>query len=235
MFSCPINPIKKQHTQINNDVLEYASFVNYHLALLKMYDGSTDSKWFKKLIYKIVYWIMSRNKKYHLLQNKYAEMTKKTDDFCKELYQLEVSGCTEYDACSTAMGNVLYAIMDHYLQMHPVENSGAILSFARHLGMWTYLIDAYDDFDDDQKRERFNPLNAFTAGADAENSCEIGLRSGEMMLGMMTANLFALQKEINFYHHEEIIENIISYGTRSSVQKIKTRREKARNAYNCRK
>ena len=101
--------------------------------------------------------------------------------------------------------------------------------------MWTYLIDAYDDFDDDQKRERFNPLNAFTVGADAENSCEIGLRSGEMMLGMMTANLFALQKEINFYHHEEIIENIISYGTRSSVQKIKTRREKARNAYNCRK
>ena len=63
MFRCPINPIKKQHTQINNDVLEYASFVNYHLALLKMYDGSTDSKWFKKLIYKIVYWIMSNVQK----------------------------------------------------------------------------------------------------------------------------------------------------------------------------
>lgn len=234
-FRCPINPAKKQQAYINRDALEYASFVNYHLALLKVYDGCTDSKWLKKLIFKFIFWIMSRNKKYALLRSKFAEMAQNTDNSCKELYRLEAAGCNDYDLCSAAMGNVLYEIMNFYLQEHPVENIGSILSFAKHLGMWTYLIDAYDDFEDDQKSGSFNPLNAFAVRSGSEASSQLCLRSGEIMLGMMTANLSALHKSIIFYRHNEIIENIVSYGTRSAVQTIKKKRVKKKNDCNCKK
>lgn len=237
-FRCPINPAQKQHAHINRDALEYASFVNFHLALLKVYDGCTDSKWLKKLIFKFIFWVMSRNRKYALLRSKYAEIAQKTDDCCKELYRLEAAGCNDYDLCSAAMGDVLYEIMDFYLQGHPVENSGSILSFAEHLGMWTYLIDAYDDFEDDQKSGGFNPLNSFAVASDFEERSQLCLRSGEIMLGMMTVNLSALQKSIAFYRHNEILDNIVSYGTRSAVQTIKNKknkRVKKKNDCNCKK
>lgn len=232
-FRCPLNPAKKQQTCINQDALEYASFVNYHLALLKVYDGCIDAKWLKKLIRKLIFWIMSRNKKYVALKNRFAEMAQKTDDYCKELYQLEEADCKDFDLCSMPMGNVLYEIVGFYLKDHPVDNSGFILSFAKHLGMWTYLIDAYDDFEDDQKSGNFNPLNSFAAANGEDSRSQFCLRSGEMMLGMMASNLSVLQKRITFYRHYEIIENIVSYGTRSVVQTIKKKREKKRNGRNC--
>lgn len=234
-FRCPINPLKKHQVHINRDALEYASFVNYHLVLLKVYDGSTDSKWAKKIIYKFLFWVMSRNRKYAFLRSKYAKITQRTDDSCKELYRLEATGCNDYDSCSVLMGDLLYEIMDFYLQEHPVDNSSPILSFAKHLGMWTYLIDAYDDFEDDQKSGGFNPLNSFAAASDYEEGCQLCLRSGEMMLGMMTVNLSVLQKKIAFYRHDEIIDNIVSYGTRSAVQTIKNRRVQKKGDCDCKK
>lgn len=234
-FRCPINPSKKQQAHINRSALEYASFINYHLALLKVYDGCTDSKWLKKLIFTFIFWAMSRNRKYALLRSKFAEIAQKTDDSCKELYRLEAAGCNDYDLCSAAMGNVLYEIMAFYLQEHPVENSGSILSFAKHLGMWTYLIDAYDDFEDDLKSGSFNPLNSFATTSNHRNDSTICLRSGEVMLGMMTLNLLELQKSIVFYRHNEIIENIVCYGTRSAAQIIKNKGVKKKNDCDCEK
>ena len=234
-FRCPINPAKKHQANINKAALEYASFINYHLALLKVYDGCTDSKRLKKPFFKFIFWVMSKNKKYVLLQSKFEDIAQKTDYSCKELYRLEAEGCNDYDLCSVAMGGVLYEIMAYYLQKHPLENSDSILSFAKHLGMWTYLIDAYDDFEDDQKSGSFNPLNSFRIASNVEDSSQFCLRSGEVMLGLMTANLIILQKNIVLYKHNEIIENIVRYGTRSAMQTIKNKREKRKNDCTCKR
>lgn len=43
-FRCSANPAKKISTETSGDVLEYASFVNYHLAVLKAYEEAY--KWF---------------------------------------------------------------------------------------------------------------------------------------------------------------------------------------------
>lgn len=233
IFQCPLSFWNKKETKISSDALEYASFVNYHLTFLKAYDGCEDSKWLKKAGYKFLFWVMSKNKKYLFLRKKFSGMVKKTDNSCNELYRLEASGCSDYDLCSAAMGNVLYEIMDFYLKEHPAENSEAILLFAKHLGMWTYLIDAYDDFEDDKKAGRFNPLTLFAAASNPEDSSQYCIISGEMMLRMMAANLCSIQRNIAFYRHNEIIENIVSYGTRSAVQRIKNKRMKKKNGAKC--
>ena len=234
-FRCPANPIKKQYAQVNSNVLEYVSFVNYHLALLKVYDGVTDSKFVKGLIYRVVFRIMNNNKKYILLRDKYSEMAKTTDELCKDLYRLEIEVCKDFDMCSATMGNVLYEIINFYLQRHPIKKSEAVLEFSKHLGMWTYLIDAYDDYEYDCKHGKFNPLNSFVSENGMEDNSSIGLQSGEMMLGMMTVNLSELHKNIDFYRYEEIIGNIVNHGTRNAVQTIKNKREKKKNDCGCKK
>lgn len=133
------------------------------------------------------------------------------------------------------MGNVLHEILAFHFRNHPIENEHTLLNFARHLGMWTYLIDAYDDFEDDQKHHRFNPLTHLGMNFCQGNSSYMSLQCGEIMLGMMSINLSALQENITFYRHNEIIENIVNYGTRNAVQTIKKKKEKEKDACNRRK
>ncbi len=225
-FRCPMNPTRKHNVRINKDALEYASFVNYHLVLLKVYDGCVDAKSVKKWIYKITFWVMSKSKKYRRLRFKFEHMAQSTDALCKNLYGLEESNCQDFDLCANAMGNVLYETMNSYLELHPVDNQEIILEFSKHLGMWIYLIDAFDDFEVDNKRGNFNPLNSFVDGFDSENTEKGCIRTGEIMLGMMAENLTEFLEGIHFYRHNAILENVVRYGTRAAVRKIKYRRNK---------
>lgn len=234
-FRCPMNPLRKHKVSINNEALEYASFVNYHLALLKVYDGCVDSKLLKRWIYKITFLIMSQNKKFRRLRSKYEKMAQSTDALCKKLYSLEASNCQDFDLCANLMGDVLYQIMICYLELHPVDNQEVILEFSKHLGMWIYLIDAFDDFEADKKDGNFNPLNSFADGfepKDAEKGC---IRTGEIMLGMMAENLTEFLQGIQFHKDNETIENIVKYGTRAAVRKIKHRRNQKGNECTCSK
>lgn len=232
-FRCPMNPIRKHNVSINKEALVYASFVNYHLALLKVYDGCVDLKLLKKWIYKITFLIMSHNKKYRQLRSRFENMAQSTDALCKKLYSLEESNCQDFDLCANVMGDVLYEIMNCYLELHPVDNQELILEFSRHLGMWIYLIDAFDDFESDNKRGNFNPLNSFTDGLDSKDTEKGCIRTGEIMLGMMTENLTEFLQGMHFHRHNEIIENIVRYGTRAAVRKIKYRRNKKKNECTC--
>lgn len=235
IFRCPMNPIRKQSASINIEALEYASFVNYHLALLKVYDGCADSKLPKKWIYKIIFWTMAHNKRYRQLRFKFEKMAQSTDALCKKLYSMEASNCQDFDLCANVMGDVLFEIMNCYLELHPVDNQKLILEFSKHLGMWIYLIDAFDDFEIDNKKGNFNPLNSFADGFDPEDAEKGCIKTGEIMLGMMAENLTEFLQGIHFHRHGEIIENIVRYGTRAAVKKIKYRRNKKKNECACSK
>ena len=232
-FRCPMNPIRKHTVSINKDALMYASFVNYHLALLKVYDGCVDSHWLKRGIYKITLLFMFRNRKYKRLYSSFENMAHTTDTLCKKLYCLEAANFQDFDFCANIMGDVLYEIMDCYLGLHPIENQKLILEFSKHLGMWIYLIDAFDDFESDNKSGSFNPLNSFADDFDHKEAEEGCLRTGEIMLGMMTDNLTQFLQGIYFHRHNELIENIVRYGTRHAVRKIKYRRNKKKDERTC--
>ncbi len=230
-FRCPLNPLKKQTTKRFSQGLEYASFINYHLALLKIEDGIIDGNWYTKIIYRILYRILSWNRKYQSLKLKYDKVATDVALHCKDLYHLEQKEYTDYDQCSQTMGAALRSVVQYYIELFPIENADAVLAFAEHLGMWIYLIDAYDDYENDKKHGAFNPLDLVTNCPPHDYSTII--RSGEFMLEMMTMNLTTLQGQIRFYRHREIIENVVRFGTRRSVQMIKKKREGKNNDQCC--
>ena len=117
---------------------------------------------------------------------------------------------------------------------HSIELQQPVVASANHLGMWTYLIDAYDDFEKDSKKGSFNPLISFSNDSDTDKANEARLHSGELMLGMMTSNLRVLLKKITLFRYNEIIENIISFGTLTAVQVCKKKKVK-KNDCNCKK
>ena len=234
-FRCPTNPLKKVESRLDKQLLEYASYINYSLVLLKVIDNCRDSK---NILYKLCLVLLSRNKKYLRLQQKYNHIDVKIRGSYDELYQLEKNNCQDFDECSATMGKVLYEIVEYYLSTENIECENA-KEFAKHLGMWIYLIDAYDDFEKDIKKQTFNPLYAFKNGccmdnlnSDFHNSILI---YAEVMLRMMIENMNELLIEINVMKHTEIIDNVIKYATVNEVKRIKQKRtekhKKCKNKY----
>ncbi|MGN1348707.1 MAG: DUF5685 family protein [Acutalibacteraceae bacterium] len=228
-FSCPINPFKKVKSSVIDQLLEYVSYINYLLVLLKLIDNYRDTK---KIIYKFVFNLFSKNKRYQKLQQKYIDIDAKIRLLYDELYKLETNNSQDFDKCSATMGEVLFEIVDYYFKLQNIECEKAKI-FARHLGMYVYLIDAYDDYEKDLKKQTYNPLYALK---DLHNYCtdsNANIRSNtsvliyaEVILRMMIKNMYELLEEIHFLNNIDIIDNIIRYSTIYEIMKIKQKRQK---------
>lgn len=192
------------------------------MILLKINDNIHDSD---KIIYRILYKILSRNKQYMVLEEKYKQLVETLNSLYNELYCAENNTNSNFDVCSKPMGEVLFEIVNTYLKTIESNCKKEILSFATHLGIWVYSIDAYDDLEKDFKNNSFNPLFSFATCQENKKYSEVCINSGQMMLGMMNANLLRILDNISLYRHKEIIFNIIKYGTKRSIQLINSRRK----------
>ncbi len=226
-FRCHANPVKKVSADVNPKALEYASFINYYLALLKVKDNCNDSK---NPFYKTCYSLLKNKRAYKKYEKKYSDLISYVNECYEKLYRLEISGNATFDDCSATMGNALQAIVREYITENKIENTVAE-EFAKHTGMWIYLIDAYDDLEKDEKQGRFNPLKTF----EVKQASPIAAynKNGNLMLGLMCFKLSGLLRECKTEKNSEIMDNIINYGMKKAVWKIKCRKE--RNHKKCKK
>lgn len=221
-FKCPTNPLKRTKSEVNNQLIEYVSFINYSLILLKLADNAKDSK---NITYRLLHRLLGKKKRYLELESKY-NITTKICNLYDELYDLEINNSTDFDACAKTMGLILYEIVNNYFSYNNLSVNQPSLTLAQHLGMWIYLIDAFDDFEDDIKNNSFNPLFSFATDVVTKDGQQKCLKSGELMLGMMSANIYRMIGEITLFHHSEIIQNIAKFGMNAMVQKIIRKRNK---------
>lgn len=224
-FRCPINPFQRISVGLNQTLLSYVSFINYHLSLLSIRDHYIDSKGGKRWIFKIIYLWMKRRKQYKRQLPTYAIIADKITSACNKLNLIEAEKDSTYDDCSQQMGMLLTDIVKDCPILDSEDISIKALELARHIGMWVYLIDAYDDLKKDVKHGDFNPLMSFIA-KDNENTVKTCTQLGELMLNLMYSNLCSLTDTIHYYRHNEIIENIIIYGTCHSASIAKRKFEK---------
>ncbi len=146
-----------------------------------------------------------------------------------ELYNLEKNDCRDFDKCSATMGNVLKTIVGSYLQLTEQELLCAEY-FSFHLGVWIYLIDAYEDYEKDKKKKKYNPLVMFEEHVeDITNDLsktQYILNCAELMLSMMIKNMEDFLDDMKIYSHSEIIKNIVCDTTVNTVMTIKQKRYK---------
>ena len=228
-FRCITNPFKSLSSKINTQLLEYTSFVCYSLTLLKILDNCRDSK---NRVYRLLKWLLLKNKRYIKLQQRYLEVDNEVKRLYDVLHGLEKNACQDFDLCSDTMGNVLSEIVGYYMKKQEIECETAC-KFAKHLGMWIYLVDAYDDYEIDVKRGLFNPLRSFDqVGYDGldiignPTSNSPALLYAEIMLGMMIRNMIDCVEELDFRKNGEIIKNIIRFGTVDEVKRIQDGKKK---------
>ena len=156
---CVLNPITKKAISKNHPALDFAADASIILAYFSALDNVRDEKPVKGRLQSLLF--RRSGKKAGLL---YPELSAKIEACLHELSELEKG---DYDtAAADVFGRLLAEvfseggkILDHSdreLLIRVMPDVG----FA--LGKWVYLIDAFDDREDDLHNKQWNPLLKFS-------------------------------------------------------------------------
>ena len=206
-YRCPFNPFKKGKVYIDSSILKYGAFINYHMVIYKLKDNILDDhSFFARILYKI----MVHDRGY--LKNKKKYDTSKLDAILDELY-LNENMDHSFDELTDLFGRYLQALLEGYSDTYPGELSQLVYL----LGKWIYLIDAYDDLDEDIKDSSFNLLNTLENKEDLDTKVE----NMHYILMDWMGQLF---EEIEWQNHDELLYNILFTATQLTYERIKNKR-----------
>ena len=193
---CIANPLKKK-MRIVNEITEYAASMNILLSYYKLEDNLYDDNGIKdKLAYELY---KGKLKKAYENYPQKAEYIKQQ---LGNLRELEKQESKSIDKVSNTFGNLMGEIFvykkDEYEQN--LRNIGF------NLGKYIYILDAYEDLEEDNKKGRYNPfIDYIDKKEELKNKVD---RLISMSLGMATKNIEQLNLEFN----KSIIDNIIYSG-----------------------
>ena len=193
---CIANPLKKK-MRIVNEITEYAASMNILLSYYKLEDNLYDDNGIKdKLAYELY---KGKLKKAY---EKYPQKAEYIKQQLGNLRELEKQESKSIDKVSNTFGNLMGEIFvykkDEYEQN--LRNIGF------NLGKYIYILDAYEDLEEDNKKGRYNPfIDYIDKKEELKNEVD---RLISMSLGMATKNIEQLNLEFN----KSIIDNIIYSG-----------------------
>ena len=193
---CIANPLKKK-MRIVNEITEYAASMNILLSYYKLEDNLYDDNGIKdKLAYELY---KGKLKKAY---EKYPQKAEYIKQQLGNLRELENQESKSIDKVSNTFGNLMGEIFvykkDEYEQN--LRNIGF------NLGKYIYILDAYEDLEEDNKKGRYNPfIDYIDKKEELKNKVD---RLISMSLGMATKNIEQLNLEFN----KSIIDNIIYSG-----------------------
>ena len=193
---CIANPLKKK-MRIVNEITEYAASMNILLSYYKLEDNLYDDNGIKdKLAYELY---RGKLKKAY---EKYPQKAEYIKQQLGNLRELEKQESKSIDKVSNIFGNLMGEIFvykkDEYEQN--LRNIGF------NLGKYIYILDAYEDLEEDNKKGRYNPfIDYIDKKEELKNKVD---RLISMSLGMATKNIEQLNLEFN----KSIIDNIIYSG-----------------------
>lgn len=201
---CITNPFKKKK-KIINEITEYAASMNVLLTYYKLEDNVKDDNRLKD---KIAY-----NMYKGRLKSAYEKYPKKAE-FIKEqleiLYNLEQEKNTNIDLVSNTFGKLMSEIFAYKEDEYESE----LRNIGFNIGKYIYLLDAYEDLDNDYKNGRYNPFIDYI-----DRKEELKERVDKLIsisLGMVSRRIDKLNLKVN----TSIIENIIYSGVYLRYQNI---------------
>ena len=193
---CIANPLKKK-MRIVNEITEYAASMNILLSYYKLEDNLYDDNGIKdKLAYELY---KGKLKKAYEKYPQKAEYIKQQLGNLRELEKQESKSIDKvYNTFGNLMGEIFVYKKDEYEQN--LRNIGF------NLGKYIYILDAYEDLEEDNKKGRYNPfIDYIDKKEELKNKVD---RLISMSLGMATKNIEQLNLEFN----KSIIDNIIYSG-----------------------
>ncbi len=146
---CILHPVSKQ-TVRRNKVTEYAADMNVLLTYYKCRDDWDDEKKLTALGYSKVL-----QGKVQKLDGKYPEKSRQIQKYLAKLSEMEKAGEKDIDKMSGCSGKIMAEIMAWKSDVW----EDALRRMGFFLGKFIYILDAYDDLEEDIKNKNYNPFS----------------------------------------------------------------------------
>ena len=88
------------------------------------------------------------------------------------------------------------------------------------LGKWIYLADAFDDYDKDVKKGRYNVLYNALRQPDKKSAVENNAEEIDFLFNSLFADMRANLSGIKFYFNHDLTDNIILRGIPLKTRKL---------------
>lgn len=153
---CRFNPLKKcRYAHSQNDSLSKAAAFSVISGYYKIIDDIQDSKFFKRIICRIVKPFFSRWHKKAAAN--YPQIDEAVVDMMRMQNEAEQNSAG-IDEAAHPTAHLLSTVLAP--EGKDDAERRVLAEFAYHIGRWIYLIDAADDYEDDLKNGCFNPFAA---------------------------------------------------------------------------
>ncbi len=210
-FTCPVHPTKRRKAAIN-EATEYAADMNLILAYHNLVDDwKDDHAYAKKALVKIL------DKDYARIISKYPRQAAAIERYMKKMEVLERQNESNLDLVSGLTGEMLGEIFCWKEDVWTEE----LKTLGFYMGKFIYLMDAYEDFEKDKKKNAYNPLKymQISGNTDFETICRLLLTS-------MLSECAKSFERLPILLHADIIRNVLYSGVWTKYEYIQLKKRK---------
>ena len=193
---CLVSPFKRKKKLIN-DITEYAASMNILLTYYKLEDNLLDDTGVKDILAYNLY-----KSKLKMAHKKYPHKSQIIKEQMKILNELEKNKEYNIDKVSNTFGELMGEIFAYKKDKY--EDDLRRIGF--NIGKYIYILDAYEDLNEDYKKGRYNPFMEYINKRE-----ELKIRVDRLIsisLGLLASSIDRLNLQVN----RGIIENIVYSG-----------------------
>lgn len=206
--NCAAHPLRK-HTFRTNLYTDYAAAVNIILSYYKCRDDWKDEHKLKSYIA-----LRLMKPKMISVQKCYPKKAARIGSHLHRLFVYEKRNEQNIDRMAGTFGH----IMEEIFAWRPDEWEQSLRKIGFFLGKFIYLMDAYEDVEDDIKSGNYNPLKeAYQHNADFEEYCH-------SLLTLMMAECAREFEKLPILLHADILRNILYSGVWHRYSIVTSRR-----------
>lgn len=205
---CMLHPLHK-HIVLENDILNYTADMNILMVYYKFLDDRLDDKSLKGYAGTAAY-----RRKAEKISDKYTRQSEVIRLALAELSECEKRKEENLDIVSGCFGR----ITEELFVYRQDEWEEPLRKIGFFLGKFIYLLDAYDDLEEDRKKEHYNPLLTIKKEDIGDYSRQI--------LTVMMAECAREFERLPIINDVEILRNIIYSGVWMRYEQINLRKDK---------
>ncbi len=213
---CVAHPLEKRHMISESSIVDYASDINIILAYYNLEDKKRDEA---SVISTSALVLLKRV--FRKLRKQYEDKCEFMESQLNELTRLEREKCASMDMAAEPFAK----LMEEITAYEPVCTDGKTEKILRwigyNLGKWIYLIDAYDDIENDLKNQNYNPL-IYQFGYDIQDVSEFKQKIQSKVEFTLIYSLNEISRAFELLEikaNKGILENIIYMGMLRKTEK----------------
>ena len=204
---CPMHPFHKKSVR-TNQYMDYVSDMNIILTYFKLEDDVLDenslkSKSFKQLL----------KKDFQRVKEKYPKKVNTIKYHLDQIHVLEQKNCLDLDEVSGHFGHIMASICVYQDDIFKED----LYQMGFYLGKFIYLIDAFEDVEEDIKKQTYNPFKEKFKDEHFQEDCF-------HLLEMMISNSSFYFEKLPLIENVELLRNIIYSGIWTKFELIKKKR-----------